>query len=104
MINELIKNSSDVTKQHIEALMQQQSYKTELDADIVFSELSHRPNIIWNFLLHTGYLTAQTITQDISGAWYGELVIPNKEITLLLGIAFSGKKIECLSSVINSVS
>lgn len=107
LINELIDNSSALTKQHIEGLIQQQPYRTELESDIIFSELPERCNVLWNFLLHTGYLTVQNITQDISGAWNGDLLIPNKEVTLLYRTFikrwFDGSKIVLKNKIIESL-
>lgn len=72
-----------MSQAQFEKLLQKQSLNQIIEDDLVFSDLKSRMNALWNFLLHTGYLTINHVTQDDSGFFHGEFSIPNKEIMVL---------------------
>lgn len=44
------------TKEEFERLLQGESFETEIDEEIVFSQLNKKPGAIWSLMLASGYL------------------------------------------------
>lgn len=83
IINKLVLSSDDFSKQRFEALLQGETFRQLLEDDIIFADLEQRDGALWNFLLHTGYLTLAKQEQEPSGLCYGEFAVPNREVALL---------------------
>ena len=49
----------------MEDLLKQNSFFTELDEQIVFSDLDENENAIWSLLVASGYLKVLNVEQDM---------------------------------------
>ncbi len=83
LILKLIASTPTKNKAIFEAMLQGEPYRARLESDVTFPALHQQDNVLWNFLLHTGYLSVQNIAQDNTGFFNSDFVIPNKEIRLL---------------------
>ena len=89
LINSLIKKGSASIKQTMEELLSGMSFETEIDEQIVFSQLDGDENAVWSLLLATGYLkvlkvkilsASETKTADSEGDAPYTLAITNFEV------------------------
>ena len=84
LVGKLIKEANYQIKITMEDLLKQNSFFTELDEQIVFSDLDENENAIWSLLVASGYLKVQNIEQDMNtGICTYELKITNKEVNLM---------------------
>ena len=84
LVGKLIKEANYQIKMIMEDLLKQNSFFTELDEQIVFSELDEDENAIWSLLVASGYLKVQNVEQDLdTGVCTYELKITNKEVNLM---------------------
>ena len=84
LIGRLIKEANYPIKMTMEELLKQKSFFTELDEQIVFSDLDENENAIWSLLVASGYLKVQHVEQDMdTGICTYELRITNKEVNLM---------------------
>jgi hypothetical protein len=86
-VNDIIKNllqlgNSDM-KSDIELLMQDKAITKVINENVVFYELEKSTEMVWNFLLFTGYLTFKNYRQESDGSWIADLEIPNAEMMTL---------------------
>ena len=63
LVNSLIQKGSPTIKQTMEELLQGKGFETEIDEQIVFSQLSGNVNAVWSLLLATGYLRIDRLEQ-----------------------------------------
>ena len=56
LVNALVQNGDADIKQTMEALLQEKSFVTELDEQVVFNQLGKDNNAVWSLLLAAGYL------------------------------------------------
>lgn len=83
LVKELIKyNTQGAIKKTLETLLAAGGIEKKVIENIVFKEIYSNSDIIWNFLLFTGYLTFKKYHM-MHDEWYAELVIPNKEVMSL---------------------
>ena len=84
LVGTLIKEANYQIKITMEDLLKQNSFFTELDEQIVFSDLDENENAIWSLLVASGYLKVQNVEQDMdTGLCTYELKITNKEVNLM---------------------
>ncbi len=68
-------------KNTLKALLENKSIVKEVSEHIVFSDIAKNKEMLWSFLLLSGYLTVSSATQEsYQGSASKELLIPNKEI------------------------
>lgn len=79
IIQDLIINSEGEIKKDLEILLNGDSITKKIDKNIIFSEITKKGNLIWSFLLLSGYLTASKKNRK-DMYLYCDLKIPNKEI------------------------
>ncbi|MDO5151398.1 MAG: PD-(D/E)XK nuclease domain-containing protein, partial [Oscillospiraceae bacterium] len=79
IIHQLIEKSDENTRQKIETLMAGGSVKAVINDNSVYSDIDVNKDIIWSFLLFTGYLK-QIKTEFINKRTVSEMVIPNLEV------------------------
>lgn len=60
----LIQKGNDNIKQSMEYLLDGKSLKTELDEQIVYSQLETRESAVWSLLLASGYLRVKTVIEN----------------------------------------
>ena len=63
LVNSLMQKGSPTIKQTMEELLQGKGFETEIDEQIVFSQLSGNVNAVWSLLLATGYLRIDRLEQ-----------------------------------------
>ena len=84
LVGTLIKEANYQIKITMEDLLKQNSFYTELDEQIVFSDLDENENAIWSLLVASGYLKVLNVEQDMdTGLCTYELKITNKEVNLM---------------------
>lgn len=60
-----------------------ESVTTYVDTNVVYPELNIKPYSIYSFLLMTGYLKVNSITQQNDGNYMCDIAIPNREIAFV---------------------
>ena len=63
LVNMLIQTGSSAIKTTMETLLDGRSFETEIDEQIVFSQLNGNTGAVWSLLLATGYLRIDRLTQ-----------------------------------------
>ncbi len=84
LVGKLIQEGSRKTKIIMEDLLEGKALHTEIDEQIVFSQLSSKDNAIWSLLLASGYLRVERFFFDEK--WFREeydLVLTNKEVRFM---------------------
>ncbi len=84
MVGKLIREGSPEVKTIMEDLLNGKVLRTQLDEQIVFSQLEYKRNAIWSLLLASGYLKVENykLDPDKGKAEY-ELALTNKEVRLM---------------------
>ncbi|OUP82677.1 hypothetical protein B5F07_13085 [Lachnoclostridium sp. An169] len=84
MVGKLIREGSPEVKTIMEDLLNGKVLRTQLDEQIVFSQLEYKRNAIWSLLLASGYLKVENykLDPDKGKAEYG-LALTNKEVRLM---------------------
>lgn len=79
IVKDLIQRADLSVKEEIETLLSGGTIRKQVQEDITYGDIYQSEDILWNFLLFTGYLkqVAREITNDIP---YVTLAIPNKEV------------------------
>ena len=84
LIGTLLQEGSANVKVVMEDLLHGGSFHTQIDEQIVFSQLDENENAIWSFLLAGGYLRIKKYAMDEeTGQEDYELTLTNKEIRIL---------------------
>ena len=84
LINKLVRESSRDIKITMENLLDGGTLKTNIDEQIIFSQLSHNEYAIWSLMLASGYLKVKeyTIDENTGNEEYF-LKLTNKEVKLM---------------------
>lgn len=84
LISNLLQQGSAEMKEIMEDLLQGISLHTEIDEEIIFSQLDTQKNAIWSLMLASGYLKVlhSEFTED--GHFYYELGVTNFEVQIML--------------------
>lgn len=91
LISKLIRESDKSVKTAMEDLLHGKILKTQLDEQIVFSQLNTRTSSIWSFLLASGYLKAVKYFFDPEeGRAEYELALTNKEVRFMFEYMIEG--------------
>lgn len=84
LVGKLIREGSPEIKTIMEDLLKGKSFRTQIDEQIVFSQLGQRQSSIWSLLLASGYLKVEKYEQDPDrGREEYELTLTNKEVRLM---------------------
>ena len=84
LVGKLIQEGSIHVKKTMEDLLAGKALITEIDEQIVFSQLKHSQSAIWSLLLASGYLRVNHFTLDQTWNRYSyELVLTNKEVLFM---------------------
>lgn len=75
LVSRLIQEGSRDIKMQFESLLQGNSIKSEIDEEIIFSQLDLDENSIWSLLLTSGYLKTKNIVDEVY-----ELELTNFEV------------------------
>ena len=91
LISKLVRESDKSVKTAMEDLLEGKLLKTQIDEQIVFSQLNTRTSSIWSFLLASGYLKAVRYHFDPEeGRAEYELALTNKEVHLMFEYMIEG--------------
>ena len=80
LAGKLIRLGSKETKESFEILLRGEAIETQLDEQIVYSQLGRKKGAVWSLLLASGYL--KVVESDIS-EWNFKLKLTNYEVTLM---------------------
>jgi hypothetical protein len=84
LIGKLIREGNKEIKQNLEGLLGGESFRVEMDEQIVYGELYTKRNAVWSLLLASGYLKAVcTEYAEREGHWYYSLALTNKEVQVM---------------------
>lgn len=84
MISRLIRQGDSRQKSMMEDLLSQKVLTTEIDEEIIFSQLSHKQGAIFSLLLASGYLkVVQKHFEEDTGRYLYDVKIPNQEVTIM---------------------
>ncbi len=82
LVKRLIGRACVEVKAKLEKLLVGQAVQEVIDKSITFPELTTRSDILWSFLLYTGYLTYADYSIK-EGKVYASLNVPNEELSYL---------------------
>jgi len=94
IIKELIKNGSDELKENVELLISGESINKPIYENIVFAEIFTNMEILWSFLLFSGYLTFENKKLK-KKVIHADLKIPNTEVEYFYENTISNWFVEC---------
>ncbi len=83
LIGKLIREGSADTKMVMEDLLSGKVLRTQIDEQIVFSQLDRKENAVWSLLLASGYLRVKQWHMDKRDRLIYELVLTNREVSLM---------------------
>ena len=91
LVSKLIREGDKSVKTTMEELLAGKILKTQIDEQIVFSQLNTRISSVWSFLLASGYLKAVNYFFDPDeGIEEYELALTNKEVHLMFEYMITG--------------
>ena len=82
LVGKLIREGSPEIKTVMEDLLNGKIFRTQIDEQIVFSQLDHKNSAIWSLLLASGYLKVVNFELDNGRPIY-ELALTNMEVSLM---------------------
>lgn len=83
LVGKLIREGSADTKMVMEDLLSGRALYTQIDEQIIFDQLGRKESSIWSLLLASGYLRVNRWSMDKRGRTTYELVLTNREVTLM---------------------
>jgi len=91
LVSKLIRESDKSVKTAMEDLLAGKVIKTQMDEQVVFSQLNTRTGSVWSFLLASGYLKAVNYFFDpVRGREEYELALTNKEVQFMFEYMIEG--------------
>ena len=79
LVKEVIKLKRRDAKMTTEKLLRKEEVRKPLLTNIPYTQIENDPDVVWSFLLHSGYLKASEMQQEELGTSW-RLSIPNKEV------------------------
>jgi len=83
LVSRLIREGSADMKMVMEDLLSGKTLRTQMDEQIVFSQLGRKESAVWSLLLAGGYLRAKHWNMDERDRMIYELVLTNREVSLM---------------------
>ncbi len=83
LVGKLIREGSADTKMVMEDLLSGRALCTQIDEQIVFSQLGSKESAVWSLLLASGYLRVKNWSMDKRGRMIYELILTNREVLLM---------------------
>ena len=83
IIGEVLEQADEGIYEHLNDLMQGQSFATYIDTNVIYPAIRSNPSSIYSFLLMAGYLKALKADASFSGDYMCEVALPNREISLV---------------------
>ncbi len=82
MIYDLLARRGHGLSSEVERLLQGESIPKRIDEHLSLRDLDHRPDVVWSFLLFSGYLKPHGFSEE-EGTRLVNLTIPNYEVRLV---------------------
>lgn len=82
LVNELIRQGTPQIKMTMEDLLEGRPFETEIDEEIIFSQLKRKKGTIWSLLLASGYLKVVSVVFNGEKYVY-QLEFTNKEVHIM---------------------
>ncbi len=79
LVKDVIKLKRRDAKMTTEKLLRKEEVRKPLLTNIPYTQIENDPDVVWSFLLHSGYLKASEMQQEELGTSW-RLSIPNKEV------------------------
>lgn len=83
LVGKLIREGSPEVKRVMEDLLNEKTFTTEIDEQIVFNQLEQKQSAIWSLLLASGYLKVEQYYQKSNGHFSYTLARTNYEVQLM---------------------
>ena len=83
LVGKLIREGSADTKMVMEELLSGRALCTQIDEQIVFSQLGSKESAVWSLLLASRYLRVKHWSMDKRGRMIYELILTNREVLLM---------------------
>ncbi len=83
LVGKLIREGSAETKIVMEDLLSGKTLRTQIDEQIIFSQLGRKESAIWSLLLASGYLCVKHWSMDKRDRTIYDLVLTNREVSLM---------------------
>ncbi len=83
LVGKLIREGSRNIKIITETLLEQKPFHTQIDEQVIFSQLGNTESAVWSFLLAVGYLRAESFMINERGKPEYDLKLTNKEVLLI---------------------
>lgn len=83
IIREILDIATPEILEHLESLLQGNSFLTHIDTDVIYPQLPNDPSSIYSFLLVTGYLKAINCSPSYGEDYLCNVAIPNREISFV---------------------
>ena len=80
LVKEVIKLNRRDAIMTTEKLLRKEEVRKPLLTNIPYTQIESDPDVVWSFLLHSGYLKASEMHQEELGYHSWRLSIPNKEV------------------------
>lgn len=82
VVEQLITRGGRELREELESLLRGESIEKPVDEHVVFGEIERRDDLVWSFLLFSGYLkyTRKWFDATYPGILMTELAIPNQEV------------------------
>lgn len=81
LVRQIITRSGYKVKEELETLLRGGSIRKEVNDNVVFQEIESSSDLLWSFLLLSGYL--KTVAKERNIRLYCDLEIPNREVMYL---------------------
>ena len=82
MVKETLQLNKRDSRETMERLLKGEEVRREVAVNIVYPQIRTRPDVVWSFLLHGGYLKADE-RQQVHTSITHRLSIPNLEVTVV---------------------
>ena len=82
LIKTILQKANPGVKKDLEILVENGSLSREVQDNIVYADVNHNEESLWNFLLMSGYLRYDNLKQK-GIYWTADIRIPNKEVQYL---------------------
>ncbi len=82
LVGKLIREGSEYIKIIMEDLLEQKSFHTQIDEQIIFNQLDNDESAVWSLLLAIGYLRVENYVLNNGEKEY-DLVLTNQEVRLM---------------------
>ncbi|MEY8495603.1 AAA family ATPase [Lachnospiraceae bacterium 29-91] len=83
LVGKLIREGSADTKMVMEDLLSGKVLRTQIDEQILFSQLGRKESAVWSLLLASGYLRVKHWSMDKRDRIIYELALTNREVSLM---------------------